>query len=259
MYPSSTTAARLVVFVHGFGGKAMSTWKNFTEGHKVSRWWTDADLLFIGYDSKRDGIKGVADRLRRNLPRFYPTPYAPVMTLDGVPVRNDVSTPYRELIVVGHSLGGLIVRHALVDEADEWIKLGRVGPKPLLLESSVRLFSPASAGFRAAGVLGVARASGFWPALEMYLRRSSAYTDMQPGSTMLTDTRVRTQRLVQEEPDTGALVASILWASPDQVVIEGKYDSDAISRSVENQDHKSVCKPNASYPVPWDFVERGVY
>lgn len=220
----------------------------------------DSDLLFVGYDSKRDGIKGVADRLRRNLPRFYPAPYQQAMSFNGdVSVRSDIHSPYTELIVVGHSLGGLIIRHALVDEADEWIKLGRTYPKPLLLDSAIRLFSPASAGFRGAGILGAARASGFWPALEMYLRRSSAYTDMQPGSTMLMDTRARTERLVHEEPDTGALVASILWASPDQVVIEGKYDSDVISRSAEGQSHKSVCKPNVDYPAPWEFVERGVY
>lgn len=220
----------------------------------------DSDLLFVGYDSKRDGIKGVADRLRRNLPRFYPEPHQPAMSFNGViSARSDISSPYKELIVVAHSLGGLIVRHALVDDAHEWIKLGRTDPKPLLLDSAVRLFSPASAGFRGAGILGAARASGFWPALEMYLRRSSAYTDMQPGSTMLTDTRARTERLVDEEPDTEALVASILWASPDQVVIEGKYDSDVISRSVEGQSHKSVCKPHIGYPVPWEFVEKGVY
>ncbi|UUL77985.1 putative lipase (plasmid) [Pseudarthrobacter sp. Fe7] len=259
MYPSSTTASRLIVFVHGFGGSAISTWNNFAKGQQESRWWMESDLLFVGYNSKRDGIKGVADRLRRNLPRFYPTPYGPAMSFEGNSVREDISSPYSELIVVGHSLGGLIVRHAVVDEADEWLKAGRMGPKPLLLDSTLRLFSPASAGFRAAGVLGVARASGFWPALEMYLRRSSAYTDMQPGSTILLDTRARTERIVDKEQDMDALQARILWASPDQVVIEGKYDSDVISRSVDGQSHRSVCKPRGDYPAPWEFVERGVY
>ncbi|MHA7292224.1 hypothetical protein ACX80V_21710 [Arthrobacter sp. MDT3-24] len=27
---------------------------------------------------------------------------------------------------MGHSLGGLIVRHAVVEESDEWIKTGRL-------------------------------------------------------------------------------------------------------------------------------------
>lgn len=76
---------------------------------------------------------------------------------------------------------------------------------------------------------------------------------------MLVDTRARTERLVNTEPDTGALRARILWASPDQVVIEGKYDSDVVSRSVDGMDHGSVCKPNSGYQAPWQFVERGVY
>lgn len=259
MYPASTTASRLIVFVHGFGGSAISTWKNFADYHRLGPWWMASDLLFVGYDSRRDGIKGVADRLRRNLPRFYPTPFQPAMTLDGISVREDTTSPYQELIVVGHSLGGLIVRHALVEEADEWINAGRTTAKPLLLDSALRLFSPASAGFRAAGLFGAARASGFWPAVDIYLRRSSAYTDMQPGSPMLVDTRARTERLVEKEPDTGALRARILWASPDQVVIEGKYDSDVLSRSVDGKSHRSVCKPSIDYLVPWQFVERGEY
>ena len=61
-----------------------------------------------------------------NLPQFYPTPYSQVMVLDGIPVLDDISSPYQELIIVGHSLGGLIVRHVVVEESDEWTKTGRL-------------------------------------------------------------------------------------------------------------------------------------
>lgn len=217
-------------------------------------------MLFVGYDSTRENITGVADSLRHNLPRFYPSPLVDAMIVSEEPARDDIYAPYQELIIIGHSLGGLIVRRALADCAQLWLNEPKHAhsQRPSILDAKVRLFSPASAGFRAAGLLGTVKASGIWPALEMYLRRSSAFTDLQPGSSTLSDTRNRTQ-LLATQPGLEALRAELLWANPDDVVLPERYDTDAYWDSISGQTHRSVCKPNTNYPAPWLFARAGRY
>ncbi len=84
---SQRPVTRLVVFVHGFRGRAVGTWREFPDVQGRG-WWEDADLLFIGYDSTRENITGVADRLRAGLERFYPAPLAEAMSVDGVAPRS---------------------------------------------------------------------------------------------------------------------------------------------------------------------------
>lgn len=262
--PSEHRVRRLVVFVHGFGGKAVTTWLDFPSldlGAPENAWWLDADLLFIGYRSTRDSITAVANRIRSQLPRFYPVPYRPALEVDGVSLREDVVTPYSELYVVGHSLGGVVLRKALCDSAQDWIDRGRPEQRPPLLAAQTRYFSPASAGFRAAGLLGLVRASSVWAAIEAVLLRSSAYTDLQPGSQVLEDLRERTIGYVvaDSEGDMAALRARIVWANPDDVVIDQNYPSDYVAASWDGFSHTSVCKPKTeTFQSPWRFVQTGV-
>lgn len=259
LYLSHNEPQRLVVFVHGFGGKAVNTWQRFPNAGPDRAWWTASDMLFVGYDSKRATIPGTAARLRREISHFYPQLPDELLCAGGCRIRARAAAPYGELCLVGHSLGGLIVRRALCDAAKEWSDERRTDPnatRPVLLEASVRLFSPASAGFRAAGFLGLMRASPVWGAVEMWLRRSSAYTDLQPGSDMLVATREWTLQFA-DDPEFRALRARILWAEPDDVVVPQRYPTDHVDQFEDGKDHSAVCKPRDDYGTPWAFVETG--
>lgn len=259
LYLSHVTPKRLIVFVHGFHGGAVTTWQRFPEGGRTSDWWQASDMLFVGYPSHRDNITGTASRLRRELPGFFPRPPSELLEIYDARVRDRSESDYEELVLVGHSLGGVVLRRALSDAAQEWrerLTKDPSAPKPFLLEAEVRLFSPASAGFRPAGLLGLLRGGPAWPALNMYLSSSSAFTDLQQGSAILVETRRRTEQLVK---DAGleALRARIVWANPDQVVIAERYDTDYADDAVDNTSHASVCKPRLGYELPWRFVEQG--
>jgi hypothetical protein len=247
------------VFVHGFRGDAIASWQQFPDVDLAGTWWQESDLLFVGYDSVTDSIPGVAARLRRELPRFYPRLPAGLLEVGGEQLRSDLTGPYPGLVLVGHSLGGVILRLLLCDLAMAWHENGATARgRPPLLDAEVRLFSPASGGFRSAGWLGLVQASSLWRAVNMQLRRSSAYTDLQPGSSLLRDTRRRTEQLVAEHGDLlKVLRASIIWASPDNVVLAERYDSDRVDDSVDGTTHRTVCKPRSDYARPWRFVETG--
>jgi pimeloyl-ACP methyl ester carboxylesterase len=261
IYLSHDQPTRLVVFVHGFMGDPIGTWQRFPGGARDRAWWRACDMLFVGYDSVRDNITGVAARLRRWLPQLYPQLDPRIAEIGGMAVGTRDGSPYAELVLVGHSLGGVVLRRVLADVAEGWLRQREAdpdAPRPHLLAARLCLFSPASAGFRAAGLLGIAQASSLWPAINMYLRRSSAYTDLQPESPILAATRNRTEALVEASPgDLDVLRARILWASPDNVVVTERYSSDHIDDAADGTSHSSVCKPRAAYVDPWAFVEGG--
>lgn len=234
LYLSHVPPARLVVFIHGFRGGAVRTWQRFPEGARTSDWWEASDLLFVGYPSQRDNITGTASRLRRELPRFFPRPPSDLLEIGDVRVRALPDGDYEELVLVGHSLGGVVLRRALCDAADEWLE--RISedpstPKPCLLEANMRLFSPASAGFRPAGLLGFLSAGPAWLALNMYLRSSSAFADLQQDSAVLAETRRRTEQLVKRDAGLEALRARILWANPDQTSMSKRSTSETSWRT----------------------------
>lgn len=252
---SSRPVRRLVVFIHGFNGHVLQTWHDFPAGTQLEDdWWRDSDLLFVSYRSTRENISAVAHRIRRHIAQFYPSPNAEALGAGGEPPREDVRD-YSELVLVGHSLGGLVVRRAMVDAALESLEPGM--PRSPLLDAQIRLFSPASAGFRASGLLGMVAATPVWAAIEMFVRRSSAYTDLQPGSAVLRDTRERTESLAQRD-EFSNLRAHIIWASPDDVVIAERYHTDFVDDAIDATTHSSICKPKPGFfEAPYAFVQEG--
>lgn len=214
-------------------------------------------MLFVGYESMRENPSSVADRLYERLPDFYPAPFAPAMNIEGISARDDISSPYEELILVGHSLGGLIIRIALADAAQKWVYSSPGTARSPLLSGQTRLFSPASAGFQPSGWLGLFKAGALWEGIEMFLRTSPAYSELQPDSLTIRDTKHRTESLF-EMTGISALQASILWANPDNVVLTGWYATDRFRDSAHGQSHSTVCKPHAGYQRPWQFVEAGI-
>lgn len=255
---SHEPAKRLVVFVHGFLGRASATWGRFARVPPHSSWWAESDLLFVGYRSFFDSIAGTADRLRGELGDFYPIPHPQLVFVGGVPARSDLDRPYEDLVLVGHSLGGVVIRVAVADSAT-----AVANPTPgstltselALLESAVRLFSPATGGYLGAGAVGAAQGL-LGQVLDIPLGWSASYRQLQSGSRLLTDTQQRTERHARRLNYAG-LKASHLWANPENIVDRVQYRHDHVGDSALGRNHLTVCKPNSDYILPWQFVETG--
>jgi hypothetical protein len=104
--------------------------------------------------------------------------------------------------------------------------------------------------------LGLAKELGILGVAEMRLRQSPAYLDLQPGSSMIDDTRQLTEEFF-DRTAAPALQAQILWANPDNVVKAEEYKMD-LRDSADGQSHLTICKPHENYRSPWQFLERGI-
>ena len=257
-------ARRLVVFVHGWGGSAVETWTGF-DRPPMGGWWAESDLIFVDYKSRRENVTTSADRLRREIAKYYPVPNADLLlSLDRkTAIRADPSEPYEELVIVAHSLGGLVVRRALVDDMDQWVHSGAIADnRPALLDATTRLFSPASAGFRPGAALWLVFMACPW--LDDVLHVSRSYANLQPSSPVIASTKMRTEKYDTTLPQNAALAARIVWADPEDVVITEPYTTDGYWSTVDKAchpgksvKHEIVCKPLECYVAPFEFVERG--
>lgn len=268
IYVALEPATELVIFVHGFNGDAEKTWRGFHDNFDTAPWST-CDILFVGYGSTKENVLSVTNRLRDVLPGFYPNLPTCFRTAYGKELRPQ--SQYSGLRIVGHSLGGLIVRRLMVEIIRSWLhatdsdnaesenldlehlRLSR----PTLLDARIKLFSPASEGFLPKGWLGTADAALLLRLSELRLKHAPAYRELQIGSQLITNTKEETLlRIRQLGALASALRATNLWANPDNVVQVEDYKTDRPSSSADAQSHSSVCKPNAEYLLPFSHVER---
>lgn len=97
-----------ILFVHGFGGDPTVTWGSFPEYLAADPRLSDWDVHSLGYHT------GLSPDVLRGLWAAQP----PIHTLGDL-LRTTAGVPpldrYRALAIVGHSMGGLVVQHALLD------------------------------------------------------------------------------------------------------------------------------------------------
>lgn len=265
LYASHIQTVRLVVFVHGFGrnGRTVGAWNHFPQSGATNEWWRASDMLFVGYESLTEQPVDTAMWIRDRLAEFYPQlPSEYLRKRDGM-VRAPSEESYQELVLVGHSLGGFVLRLAMCQQAKKWLYEDRehdpASARPPLLDAKLRLFSPASGGFEPAGLLGMAKASCLWTHAEVALRRSPAFTALEKGSELITGTRIETEELIDGHgAELAGLRAHIVWARPENIVAVHSYKRDYVSESlIPERNHSKVCKPDDTYEEPRRFVETG--
>ncbi len=251
---TSASVRRAVVFVHGFLGHPEKTWRDFPGFVQSDPAWADTDVFFVGYDSVGDELALSSDYLASFLHLIYPTP--PRLLLEGpyaeagARLRPD-EAPYEELVLVGHSAGGVVIRLALLDALQRCRATS--GQDGSLSGARLRLFAPALAGERLAGGRGrIARIAGFRAALLIYKGGSPSFQELSQDSQLLHQLRQDTTHVAETCPDLAAFRARVLWAHTDDVVISRRYRHDTSWRA-RNTDHTSVCKPTAQYPLPVHF------
>jgi pimeloyl-ACP methyl ester carboxylesterase len=262
---------KALFFVHGFAGKATTTWADFlslADDGLTSRWWEGADMFFYDYHraSIREQIHDNAVDLFHFLEKMFP---APPEGLFNRPEENLDLRPrgfcYDEMYLVGHSEGGLLARRAILmaAEKDQGLQAYRnrsvlTAPEPKgLLKADLRLFAPAIAGTLLTGIRGLIARS---PVVEMGMAvvGAAAKQGMAPEAPPVTTARNETKEMA-DAVNMDCFRAHIVWADKDWVVYKEKYPKDReCMNSHRGTRHTTVCKPNEAYRLPLEFVEKGI-
>lgn len=277
-----------VIFVHGFDGNPTTTWVDFEhlieELDEQRARWSRWDLFFYGYRSHNQitplgedlarFIEDVETRNERALVRIEFALPSSSEKMYGSSLRLSLgrgTEPYKDLFLVGHSAGAVIIREAvrvlvkdLTAFADHQGTTAWVGPalprgesgfrNALVARAVLRFFAPAHLGVMAAGLLGAASSlPRIGKVLDAYLRYNPLYQNLRPGSPTLVDLRKETETLYEKHA-IPALKALSVFGEKEDVVFIGGYSHDEQLPTEKGQNHTSICKPKREYIMPLEFV-----
>ena len=113
---------RLLFFVHGFGGQNTAAWPNFPSLLIGDPTYAGDDLLFYGYESRRQSASTSADLLFQHCDEFLNHPDR-FKTEFGFQRPADFA--YDHIVFVAHSLGAPVVRSMIlraVEARFPWVK-----------------------------------------------------------------------------------------------------------------------------------------
>ena len=266
----------LTVFVHGFWGDSTSTWQEFQRFVDDAQLsfpnFHDSDLLFFDYPSTKWTIEVAAHDLLRFLKSVYPrtneerfASLQPAASIFGLNSRLLLSRPvpfeYTKLTLIGHSMGAVILRRALLIELTnqiEELRAGASAPDDSLLHANLILFAPAHLGFKYGDLADIV-SSSHWALAALRLiyqiRHAPAYADLVALSPVLRGIQDQTERYVTEFPFARALRATIVWGARENVVFMGGYAEDSVVAPIPARDHIDICKPSDQYESPMEVID----
>lgn len=248
---SRSPSAKLIVFVHGYTGKAVKTWEDFDSILPQDPFFKGYDLLFYGYPGFRSNVIASAALLSETLEDIFRDPKCLVPNL-GIYNQRSQFQKYDEITLVGHSLGSLLIRWALV-MAYKDPQIGWKNANPRFL-----LFAPAHSGNLVETALGELRSSVSWISLvgTALGLLSPFLKELAPGSPVI-------QALQMEVAEVGhpnLRPKRVVVAELDQVVSNLPFPGDPMPVAIRGKGHVDICKPesqNNNYMRPIDIL-RGI-
>jgi pimeloyl-ACP methyl ester carboxylesterase len=243
---------RAIIFVHGYGGDAISTWSEFDRFCLTLREFSSYDLLFFGYDGLRSELLASSLLFHKFLAWLFAD--SVVAINDSLPsgVARDRSFGYESVTLVCHSLGAVIARWALLEATN--------GGDPWASKVRLVLFAPAHTG---ANVVRLAlEVSSHWRFLEFFTAlarfESPLIDQLKEGSTELTMLWTDTERALQAGANQHLKAAKVCIAERERIVKNLPFCLDPRSVPLAGTTHRTICKPHSSFPQPLVALAEGL-
>jgi triacylglycerol esterase/lipase EstA (alpha/beta hydrolase family) len=239
-YWSFKPGGKLIVFVHGFKGAAITTWIDFPGQLTLNKATQGYDMIFFGYDSVTQTAGESANDLQTCINDLL-FKSSEVFNKSAENYDSDLRRPagfcYDKLVLVGHSLGAVAIRAAMLAQLN-----GGKGSWPSA--TSIVLFAPAHKGakiFRLllAATLGMDRVVAIGKGATFF---APVLKDLKEGSKYLDRLETETIRDCVKYPQLNA--TKVFWRKKDKVVINDRFANDAMPAiEVPGATHISICKP----------------
>jgi pimeloyl-ACP methyl ester carboxylesterase len=247
-------SGKAIIFVHGFKGEALSTWRCFNDLLPSHTECKDHDLIFYGHDGGRFHVTESAQYLHTFLNTLCTTP----QTIFGNSFSPSMQRPqafrYDKIMLVAHSLGAVLCRLALLTahgRADAWAAKTRLV-----------LFAPAHNGSDMPSLLSSALTAFEIPLVKILpdavlkLRYKGA-GDIASGSPLLSEMKQKTDDAIKAGGADYLKAVKVVWAQNDHVVVNGPFAQDEAAQSFPLS-HVKVCKPVINYLDPITTVLQAI-
>lgn len=233
----------LLLFVHGFGGRALGTWNNFPTYLFADNHFAKCDIVFYGYDT----FKGQAGDHAASLYDFICQVQKPLQA--GILPANQQlpERSYKRIILVAHSLGAVLVRQAQL--------LAHIAGNSWAQHSVLALFAPAHHG---AKVISLAMESlpGLTSLLGVFAKfKYPILNDLDSQEDgILNSIKSQTEQLQNQGIGDFTKAKLVVYAMGDKVVRSFPYLNDVPPKVIQDQSHISVCKPKDTYIQPLELL-----
>ena len=202
-----------LVYVHGFLGDAQSIWEHlqYYTDRLPGEPFRNADLFFYDYQAEDNFVHLSASNLRAFLDQMFPLPPPELLTVhfrdldwrldddpEGITLRE--RRPYSRLVLVGHSLGAVVIRRLVADAA-----LAAAAERTSLhdqeavhlLNAELVLMAPAHIGFQPSGRTALLQIVPFSRSALRLGAFFRAFSDLQPGCHILAQLHRETAKMAE--------------------------------------------------------------
>jgi predicted alpha/beta hydrolase family esterase len=242
-YFSKQPAIRLIIFVHGFGGRSWKTWQG-AEAALVSDPRAEAsDIVFFGYHSLRSQPALSAGILRSfvDVAAAGATAWNDIVTraTGAAALRN-----YEEVLFVAHSLGAPVTRRAILDG----VRAGATWSQKV----GMILFAPAHRG---AYLIDIQRElSGSIGAIVGAVVTFAklgvlSLDDLKPGSDFLNDLATESDANFRAGRTLQTRAKQVIFGSDDNVVRARDFPNDPPIDVWTGHGHCSICRCDQTAPA----------
>lgn len=244
LIPSTDPDGSAIVFIHGFGGSAISTWMDFEKMLPESTKCRNLDLFFVEYDALRSDLTAIAGIIRDFLDQLFENPANLLSGAIPPSIRSPSEYRYSSLLIVCHSLGAVISRRALLDAT----LMSKTWPSCCKL----CLFAPAHRGARVQEL--VMETFSFLPPVKLflaYMRYDSPLIDqLRNGSVALNALHDETVEATKNGCNQHLNAAFVLIAQYEKVVDNTRFANDPYPITIANKTHTDLCKPKNDFQEP---------
>jgi len=236
---SLTPSGKLVIFIHGYKGKAIATWARFDSLLLADRRFQDADCIFYGYDGLKTELIASSSLFLDFLHNICSNPADFINATLPPSVQRPTQFHYSSVLIVAHSLGAVITRQALVFACRQnfhWTSMVRMA-----------LFAPAHMGADVARLATeVAALNPIAALLSAFARFHSPLIDqLNPEkSTVLPALRQQVEA-ARGLGNPSLSPTRVFIATRENIVKNDPFPGDPVPHAIDGT-HTSICKPDSA-------------
>ena len=242
---------KAVVFIHGYGGDALTTWNEFNKHLPESPGFEQYDFIFYGHDGLYTTTTASATLFCEFLNQLFTQPLTIINPSLSLAAARRQEFQYSKIILAAHSLGAVIGRWSLLFARDRrytWMN-----------KTTLVLYAPAHMGARVVRLALESRLGILSSVVSSFIRFSSPLIDeLAPGSQELQALQQKTLAAINAGDSPYLIAKKVVFAAKERIVTNLPFPQDPAPITFAGTTHHSVCKPKDTFLDPIDVLSKAL-